>query len=89
MAEEAVECAQALGVPKETMLRLIEVVYSRPLGSPLHELGGVLNTACVICHARGYDPVDVLATEIERCLMMPPEKFSKRNDEKVALGLTA
>ncbi len=88
-AEEAVELAQAYKVPKEKMLELVEIVYSRPSGNPEQELGGVLLTATVLAAAHGHDPDAFFEEELRRVLRKPPEHFAKRNQDKIDLGLTA
>lgn len=89
LAEEAVELAQACNVPRASMHQLVDVVYSRPHGAPQQELGGVLLTSTVFAAAiYGLDPDRVLEAEMRRVLAKPVEHFTKRNEEKIALGLT-
>jgi hypothetical protein len=87
LAEEAVELAQAHAIDKEKMHHLVEVVYSRPIGDPLRELGGVLMCAYVMSRAQGLGPEQVFEQELTRCLSIDPEKFSQRNQDKIDLGL--
>ena len=87
LAEEAVELAQALDVPKEKLLELIEIVYSRPKGNLDQEMGGVMMTATVLSAVRGRDPDYFFACELMRVLAKPTEHFAKRNQEKLDLGL--
>lgn len=89
VAEEAVELAQACGVPLEKMLDLVRIVYRRPVGKIEQEIGGVLMTINVLSAARGIDPDDAFLTELRRVLEKSPEHFAARNKEKVDLGLTA
>jgi len=88
VAEEAVELAQALGVPKEKMIELVNIVYERPQGTPDEEIGGVLMTINVLCAARRLDPDEIFEVELRRVLDKPSEHFAKRNQEKIDLGLT-
>lgn len=88
LAEEAVEVAQAYQIPKEKMLDLVEIVYSRPRGSPDQELGGVALTASVLgAITMGRDLDDFLAVELLRVLDKPADHFARRNQEKLDLGL--
>lgn len=87
-AEEAIELAQAYEVPKETILRLVEVVYSKPPGHRDQELGGVALTAAVLAAARHQDIDTYLECELRRVLEKPVEHFKQRNQDKVDLGLT-
>lgn len=89
VAEEAVELAQAYGVDKRTMLHLVETVYSRPAGKPEQEMGGVLMTINVMCAASKADPDAVFERELMRVLAKPVEHFTRRNQDKIELGLTA
>lgn len=87
LCEEAVELAQSLDVDKEKLHLLIDTVYSRPKGDHQQELGGVAMTFAVICHAFGTDPDRELERELDRVLAIPLEKFAKRNQDKIDLGL--
>lgn len=89
VAEEAVELAQAEGLSKEKLLRLVEVVYSRPPGYPPQELGGVMLTAAVYAGITGTTPYEAFARELYRVLEKDPTHFAKRNQEKIDLGLKA
>lgn len=88
-AEEAVELAQAYKIPKEKMLDLVEIVYSRPPGEPEQELGGVAMTATVLAAAHGHDLDAFFEVELRRVLAKSTEHFAKRNQDKIDLGLTA
>lgn len=88
-AEEAVELAQAYRIPKEKMLDLVEIVYSRPPGDPDQELGGVAMTAEVLAAALGHDLNAFFEVELRRVLAKPSDHFAKRNQEKIDLGLKA
>lgn len=88
-AEEAVELCQAYNADKATMLQLVEAVYSREVGIPDQEIGGVLMSINVLCAANDYDPDRVFERELVRVLAKPVEHFTKRNQDKIDLGLTA
>lgn len=85
--EESIEFAQSIGLSKDEIHLLTEVVYSRPVGKPLQELGGILVTTSVLCTALDTDIETVFETEIRRCLAKSPEHFAQRNREKLQLGL--
>lgn len=88
-AEEAVELCQAYNVDKATMLRLVDTVYAREAGTPDQEIGGVLMTINVLCGAHDYNPDALFERELLRVLAKPVEHFTKRNQDKIDLGLTA
>jgi len=49
--EEALELAQANGCTKQDALELIDYVFSRPVGDPRQEVGGVMVTLAGLCSA--------------------------------------
>src|ERR1019366_10303280 len=85
--EEAAELAQALGVPEDKAAKCISTVYSRPVGEPLQEIGGVLLTIAVLCESMGAEADDILEIELRRVLKKDIAHFTKRNQEKLDLGL--
>ena len=88
LAEEAVELAQAAGIPKDKMLDLVNIVYSRPIGDVEQEIGGVMMTVTALVAANyNYDPDHFLYNELQRVLAKPIEHFTKRHQEKNELGL--
>jgi NTP pyrophosphatase (non-canonical NTP hydrolase) len=89
LAEEAVELAQAAGVPKDKLLDLVGIVYSRPKGEIAQEIGGVMMTATVLCAALDTDTDWHFENELRRVLAKSTEHFAKRNQEKIDLGLNA
>jgi hypothetical protein len=89
IAEEAVELCQAHGVPKDKMQDLVQIVYARPRGVAIQELGGLLMTTYIYCAANVVDPEEVFITELRRVLEKAPEHFAKRNQEKIDAGLDA
>jgi NTP pyrophosphatase (non-canonical NTP hydrolase) len=87
LLEEAAELAQAVGVEKDKSQAVLDVVYSRPAGLPSQELGGVYMTAHILCAAFEKDPEEIFEAELNRVLAKPVEHFTRRNQEKVDLGL--
>ena len=64
--EEALELVQSLGCTHEEALRLVAYVYSRPIGEPAQEVGGVMVTLAALCSAHGLDMVAAGGAELER-----------------------
>lgn len=87
VAEEAVELAQAAGVKADQMHRLVGIVYGRPAGDPILEIGGVLMTTYILAARLSFDPEDIFVDELQRVLQKPVEHYAKRNREKLDLGL--
>jgi hypothetical protein len=49
--EEALELVQACGCTRHEAMQLVEYVFSRPLGEPIQEVGGVSVTLAALCSA--------------------------------------
>ena len=65
--EESLELAQALHCTKEEAHQLVEYVYGRPVGEVSQEVGGVMTTLAVLCHANLVDLNTAAETELQRC----------------------
>jgi hypothetical protein len=87
--EESIELCQAFGVPKETVAQCVEMVYGKPRGEPMQEIGGVLMTIQVLCEQLDVEADTVFETEIRRVLQKPPKHFAERNQAKINLGMSA
>src|SRR5690349_5289327 len=64
--EEALELVQSLGCTKQEAQLLVDYVYSRPLGEPSQEVGGVSVTLAALCHCNNIDLHDAAYTELKR-----------------------
>lgn len=89
LVEEALEAAQAAGSSAEMIHRLVDHVYSRPVGELGQELGGVGVTALALAAAAGLDADAAEATEVQRVLSKPLSHFRERNSLKNAAGFDA
>jgi NTP pyrophosphatase (non-canonical NTP hydrolase) len=65
--EEAIELAQASGATKEEIETLLNYVFSRPVGQPHQEVGGVMVTLAVLCDQINTDLQDAAQEELARC----------------------
>lgn len=83
--EEMVEAAQSISVPKEVVLKIVEMVYSKKPGDFLQEMGGVSMTLAVLCESQGWNIEDLLVMEINKVHTNPPEYYRNRNKMKVDL----
>lgn len=70
--EEAIELGQALGATREDMYRLITYTYSRALGEPEQEIGGVMVTLNGLATAVGINTLDAAETELARNIQNAP-----------------
>lgn len=50
--EEALELVQSLGCTANEAHRVVDYVFSRPVGEPAQELGGVMVTLATLCNAQ-------------------------------------
>lgn len=86
LLEEAIELAQAAGVPGTMVEQLGSYVYARPPGTLSQEVGGVSVTLLVLCAAAGLSADQEERREIERVLSKPPLHFAARNANKNEAG---
>lgn len=64
--EESLELVQSVGYPADRIMALISYVYSRPLGEPVQEVGGVMVTLASFCLSHGINLDDAAQTELTR-----------------------
>lgn len=89
LLEEAAEAFQACGGTVEMAHKLIDHVFSRPVGELAQELGGTGVTLLALAQAAGLDAEAEEVREVERVLSKPIEHFRQRNAAKNAAGLKA
>lgn len=82
-AEEAIELAQACGVRREVLHRLVDYVLDRPVGDPAQEISGVLITVYSVACALEISADEALEAELRR-IQSPEvmEKIRRRQAEK-------
>lgn len=73
--EEATELAQSLGFSREDVYRTVTWVYSREIGEPYQEVGGVMITLAALCNAAGLDMHENGEIELRR--INTPEMIEK------------
>jgi hypothetical protein len=66
--EEALELSQATGTSKQDVMRLVEYTYSRPTGTIMQEIGGVMVTLSGLASAAGESLKHCAETELQRCI---------------------
>lgn len=88
LAEEAIETAQASGCQAEMLHRLVDYVYSRPVGDLQQEIGGVGVTLLALGAAAAIDVDHAERKEITRVLSKPLKHFAARNAAKNAAGFS-
>lgn len=85
--EEATELAQALGVDCAQAQRVHDVVYSKPVGGPLQELGGAATTLLACAQSLHVNLSEIVERELARVESLPIERFRKRQELNVELGI--
>ena len=65
--EEALELLQSLGLSKDQLISMINYVYSRPVGNPNQEVGGVFICLLALCNTHSIDLFKSFEEEITRC----------------------
>lgn len=75
LAEEVLELLQAVGYDRRRIFALVDYVWSRPVGEPEQEVGGVMVTLAAFCAAHGIDMR--LAGETELLRILSPEIIEK------------
>jgi hypothetical protein len=53
--EESLELAQANGCTRDEVLKIVDYVFSRPIGQVDQEIGGVMSTLAALCQAAGQN----------------------------------
>jgi hypothetical protein len=64
--EEALELVQSTGCTQSEAHQLVDYVFSRPIGDPDQEAGGVMVTLAALCTANGIDMHASGETELAR-----------------------
>lgn len=85
--EEAIELAQACGVTKPMIAKLVVAVFDKPIGKIRQEIGGCGTTLLVLASAMCLSADECEAEEMARVLSYPPSYFTERNQAKNDLGL--
>lgn len=88
--EESVELVQAEGLTKERALRVLDYVFSRPVGETRQEVGGVSVTLAVYCEMKGIDLHSCALNELDR-VNRPDimQKIASKQAMKRAAGMTS
>ena len=64
--EESLELVQSLGCTQSEAHQLVDYVFSRPVGEPMQEVGGVMVTIAALCLAAGMDMHEAGEVELAR-----------------------
>jgi len=86
LVEEAIEIAQAAGVPLAVLRRIADRVYARPAGELRQEIGGLGITILGLAANCGIDFAAETLREWQRVLSKPQDWWQYKHAEKVAAG---
>lgn len=89
LIEEAIELAQSVFADKDQLHRLVDYVYSRPVGQVEAELGGVGVCLLAMAECVRVNADETEEREVARIMAKPIEHFTKRNQEKNDAGFKA
>jgi hypothetical protein len=89
LLEETLEAYQACGGDLAMAHKLVDFVFSRPVGDLRQELGGVGVGVLALAAAAGFSADEAERVEVERVLAKPIEHFQQRNAAKNAAGFLA
>ena len=84
--EESIELFQAVGMPKEKIIDLVEYVYSKPTGESFQEIGGVMVTLAALCESLGHSMEFAGETELKR-IWRNIDKIREKQKGKISAEL--
>ena len=87
--EEAIELAQAEGIPDREAIAVVNHVYRRPVGEPSQEAAGVGFCWIAYCEAKNFQGISLVIKELER--IDTPEMIENvrlKHDMKVQAGIS-
>lgn len=87
MVEEAIELAQAEGLPLAEVDRLMRHVYARPPGDTRQEIAGVAITLAGLAENAGIEVADAVALEWMRLAALSPGFLAAKHAAKVRAGV--
>jgi hypothetical protein len=85
--EEAVEVAQAAGVPRDAAVAVLRRCYDREVGDVRSEVANLSVTLLALCGTLKVSAEELERNEIERILAIPEEDMRARQSRKHADGI--
>ena len=86
LVEESIECAQATDASADVLHKIIDRVYSRPVGKIGQEIGGTALCLMSLAESLGYDVEAEIDREVTRIVSISIEELRKKHQDKVAVG---
>lgn len=87
LLEEAVELAQASGLSPDDARAIVGHVFSKPMGEPRQEAGGLGVCLLAYCEAAGFSADEEERREFERVQAIDPAHFQRRHNRKADAGI--
>lgn len=87
LVEEAIELAQACGLEKDYVGKILDIVYSKPVGEVKQEVGGVAVCLLALSDSYGFFAGDALEEEVRRLEKVPVGYFRRRHQAKTDAGI--
>lgn len=85
--EEAVELVHAIGLPRETLDKVIDRIYSKPLGNVPREIGQAALTLELLAEVCDVSADGEAELEFARVQGIPKAEWDRRHAAKVDLGI--
>lgn len=82
VVEEVIELGQSCGLRESDISKLVQRVYSRSIGDPKQEAGGVMVTLIALASTCNINLISELKREVERIEKIDPEIVRKKQYEK-------
>ena len=85
--EEALELAQAMGLSREDVIRVVDHVFSRPQGDTYVGVGDVRLTLDILAETQEIDSDECYEGCMIRVLALDPAKMREKDKMKIEKGL--
>ncbi len=86
LVEEAIELAQAEGVPEIRVVNIARRAYERPVGEVEQEVGGIGVCILAYCYAADLDFLALTDREVKRIEKVPAEVSLAKHNAKAKAG---
>jgi len=89
LAEEAIELAQAEGVSRDAMHKLVDRIFGAERGHPFKEVHGVCMTlqSYIEVAFEGFTFDEMVSLELRRCKLRSKEEWQRRHEKKAEQGI--
>lgn len=85
--EEACELGQAMGLTRDDLIRVVDYVMARPVGTPTVEIGDVRLTLDILGEALGIDVEAAHQECLKRVAGLDPARTREKDQKKIEAGL--